>query len=82
MKNINFVLSLGIFILNIYYLPFTFKILLTSGGAMGFGLLVLPVSLFVNFGLLTAIIAFKPRFKKSRTILIVNLFVILFAFFF
>ncbi|SEE02160.1 hypothetical protein [Polaribacter dokdonensis] len=82
MKKINLFLSIIIFILNLYYLPLTAISLYTGGGAMGFGLLVLPFSLTVNCSILTAVLSLKSRFRESKTLLIINLSSTLFALFF
>lgn len=63
-------------------MPLTVISLYTSGGAMGFGLLVLPFSLTVNCSILTAVLSLKSRFRESKTLLVINLSSTLFALFF
>ena len=72
LKKTNRILSTLIILENIYFLYFTFEILIQNGGTWGFGLLVLPISLSINFLILTAGLSFKEKFSKSLGLLIIN----------
>lgn len=68
----NKIVAILIFLINIYFVPATFKILQTSGGPMGFGLIVLPFTIFVNLLLIGAFLVFLKRYEKSKTLLFIN----------
>lgn len=72
MKKTNKILSTLIILENIYFLYVTFVILNQSGGTWGFGFVVLPISLSINFLILTAGLSFKETFSKSLGLLIIN----------
>ena len=68
----NKILSIIILLLNVYFLPITIKIIISSGGPFGFGFFVLPVSLPVNLLIINAFLVFKEKFKNSFILLIFN----------
>jgi len=44
----------------------------TTGGAFGYGLLILPISLSINLLLISAGLTFKTKFNNSIGLLIIN----------
>ncbi|SFN99062.1 hypothetical protein SAMN05660413_03350 [Salegentibacter flavus] len=71
-KITNLSISTLLILTNLYFLPYSIILLLNKGGSMGYGLLVLPISLSVNLLLLTSGLTFKKRFNKSIALLIIN----------
>jgi hypothetical protein len=57
---------------NIYFIPFSFITLKNSGGAMGYGLLLVPFSLSINLLMISSGLTFKRKFNKSIGLLIIN----------
>lgn len=57
--------------LNIYFLWCTFVIIKDEGGAMGIGLMVLPITLSINLLLLPAIIEIRYG-RKNTWLTIIN----------
>jgi len=72
LKNINWTIAILLILSNIYFLPLTFVTLKEMGGAMGYGLLILPFSLSINLLLITAGLTFKNKFNDSVGLLIIN----------
>ena len=70
---INRVIASIIILSNIFWLHFSFKIILTEGGAMGFGYMVLPFTLFLNVLIIPSILTFWDKYKKSNFILSINI---------
>ena len=66
------VISILIILLNIYFVPLTVKQIYTGGGAMGYGLLLIPFTLTFNLFLITAIKSFEKQNENNLTLLIVN----------
>jgi len=56
---------------NIYFLPFSFIIIKSKGGAFGNGLLLLPISLSINLLLITAGLTYKTNFNNCIGLLII-----------
>jgi len=71
-KSVNWIISTLVILTNIYFLPFSIITVKSSGGAFGYGLLILPISLSINLLLITAGLTFKSKFKNSLGLLIVN----------
>jgi hypothetical protein len=44
----------------------------STGGAFGYGLLILPISLSINLLLISAGLTFKTKFNNSIGLLIIN----------
>ena len=72
LKTANWTISTLLFLINIYFLPFSFVTIKSTGGAFGYGLLVLPISLSINLLLISAGLTFKTKFNKSIGLLIIN----------
>jgi hypothetical protein len=72
LKKANFTISILIFLANIYFIPFSFITLKNSGGAMGYGLLLVPFSLSINLLMISSGLTFKRKFNKSIGLLIIN----------
>ncbi|QLG45717.1 hypothetical protein [Costertonia aggregata] len=72
MKIANKIVSILIILVNFYFVPLSFIIIEDTGGPMGYGLLVLPISIVVNFLLVTATFALKLRFNKSIGLFVFN----------
>ena len=81
---INRIIAVLLILLNLYFLPFSIIQIYTTGGPMGFGLLSLPFTFFINLLLIPAVLIFKKKYEKSIPILIVNSigFIISFTLFF
>ena len=79
LKILNRILAILILILNIYFLPFSFITIKETGGAMGYGLLSLPLTLLINFLIITSVLALNKKYEKSLWILIINFIGFLFA---
>jgi len=58
-------------LLNIYFLWCTFVIIKDAGGAMGIGLIALPITLSINLLLLPAIVEIRFR-RKAIWLTIIN----------
>jgi hypothetical protein len=54
-------------------------IIKNSGGPMGIGLLFLPISLFINIFLISALLTFKNNLGKSILLMVINIFGVLVA---
>lgn len=72
LKTANWTISTLIILTNIYFLPFSFVTIKSTGGPFGYGLLLLPFSLSINFLLITSGFTFKTKFNQSLVLLIVN----------
>jgi len=72
LKTANWTISTLVILTNIYFLPFSFVTIKSTGGAFGYGLLILPISLSVNFLLITSGLTFKTKFNSSVGLLIIN----------
>lgn len=72
LKTANWTISTLVILTNIYFLPFSFVTIKSTGGAFGYGLLILPISLSVNFLLITTGLTFRTKFNNSLGLLIVN----------
>lgn len=81
LKTANWTISTLVILTNIYFLPFSFVTIKSTGGAFGYGLLILPISLSINLLLITTGLTFKTKFNKSVGLLIINGLVLLWAFF-
>lgn len=58
------ILPIFIILVNLFFLPLSFQIIVTGGGPMGFGVLILPITILVNLLLIPAIVAIRKR-KES-----------------
>lgn len=74
------VLSISIILINIYFLWCTFVILKDGGGPMGFGIMILPITLSINLLLIPAIMDLNKRRKGSFST-IINSFGLIWALF-
>lgn len=74
MKTANWTISTFIILVNVYFLPFSFSIMKSSG----FGLFI---SLPINLLLITAGLTFNSKYYKNKGILILNTLGLLWAFF-
>ena len=72
LKAINWTISTLVILTNIYFLPFSFVTIKSTGGAFGYGLLILPISLSINLLLISAGLTFKTKFYNSIGLLIIN----------
>lgn len=79
-NTLNRFFSILIFLINIYFLPFTIIQIATTGGTMGLGLLAIPFTFIINLLLVTAYLAFKNKNKNSFLLLFINLFGFTFSF--
>jgi len=59
LKQANFTISVLIFLVNLYFLPFSFVVLKNSGGAMGYSFLLLPISVSINLFIISSALVFK-----------------------
>jgi hypothetical protein len=58
---------------NLVFIPLTIQIITTTGGPMGFGLLILPVTISINLLLLPAILTIVKRNESNTGFKIINL---------
>lgn len=72
LKTANWTISTLVILTNIYFLLASFLIIKSSGGAFGYGLLVLPISLLTNLLLISAGLTFKAKFNNSVVLLVIN----------
>ncbi len=72
LKATNWTISTLVILTNIYFLPFSFVTIKSTGGAFGYGLLILPISLSINLLLISAGLTFKTKFNNSIGLLIIN----------
>ncbi len=74
MKIIHWIISIGILLFNIFYfLEISFEIIKTDGGAMGFGYMILPFVIPINFLMIPALLSFNKRFADHNFIFLINL---------
>ena len=71
-KHINWSVAGLILVANAFFIIKTIEILMSGGGAMGYGLLILPITVLINLLIITAILIFKEKFKNSSRLLILN----------
>lgn len=64
-------LSILIIIINLYFLWCTFVIIMDEGGPMGFGIIILPITLSINLLLIPAIININDS-QKSNFLTVIN----------
>jgi len=82
MKILHWIISVSIILFNAFhFLDITFNILKTCGGGMGFGYLLLPFILPINFLLITAFMSFNEKFADHNFIFLINLFGLLWTIF-
>lgn len=72
LKIVNRTIATIIILTNIYFVPINYAIIRGTGGSMGYALLMLPVLLTTNFLLITAVLVFKDKYKKSIFLLVIN----------
>jgi hypothetical protein len=72
LKTANWTISTLVILTNIYFLPLSFVTIKSTGGAFGYGLLILPISLSINLLLISAGLTFKKKFNNSIGLLIIN----------
>jgi hypothetical protein len=72
LKTANWIISTLIILTNIYFLPFSFVTIKSTGGVFGYGLLLLPISIPINLLLISAGLTFKRKFNQSVGFLIIN----------
>ena len=72
LKKANWTISTLLILTNIYFLPFSFVTIKSTGGAFGYGLLILPISLSINLLLISAGLTFKTKFNNSIGLFIIN----------
>ncbi|WP_221258154.1 hypothetical protein [Flavobacterium okayamense] len=56
-----------------YFIPETVKIILTGGGPFGFGLLILPFTLFLNLFTIPSILILTNKYKNRKILTWINL---------
>lgn len=56
------------------FIPKTLEILLTNGGPFGFGLLLLPFTLFLHLFLISSILILIKKFEDKKILMWINLF--------
>lgn len=71
-KIVQRIISSLVIILNFYFIPYTIITLIGQGGPMGYGLLIVPITISINFLMLPAIASLTSRFQKSRPFLMIN----------
>lgn len=81
LKATNWTISTLLILTNIYFLPFSFVTIKSTGGAFGYGLLILPISLSINLLLISAGLTFKTKFNNSIGLFIINGLGLLWSFF-
>ncbi len=72
-KTINRIIAIIIILSNIYWIPISYEIIKTSGGAMGFGFMFLPFLLFLNILFIPSILIFFNKYKDNTFILSINI---------
>lgn len=72
LKIVNWTISTLVILANIYFLPLSFLTIKSTGGAFGYGLLLLPITLSINLLLMSAGLTFKKKYYKSIWLLIIN----------
>jgi hypothetical protein len=72
LKAANWTISTLLILTNIYFLPVSYNTIKSTGGAFGYGLLILPISLSINLLILSAGLTFKIKFNSSIGLLIIN----------
>ena len=81
LKTANWTISTLVILTNFYFLPFSFVTIKSAGGAFGYGLLILPITLSINLLLISAGLTFKTKFNRSIRLLIINGFGLLWSLF-
>jgi hypothetical protein len=72
-KNISRALGTILVLLNIaYFIPLTFKIVKSGGGAFGYGLLLLPITIVTHMFLVPAILTWTNKDKSQNGFLVTN----------
>ncbi len=79
-KVTNIIIGLLIFLVNIFFIPYSISIIINGGGPFGFGLLVLPLSILINIFLVSSLFLVIKSVRKSKLILIINLTGLIFSF--
>ena len=72
LKVYNISASIGLLLLNLYFLPLTFLTFYSGGGSWGYGLLVIPFSLPINLLIIPAFLALKKNGRSSVNLAIIN----------
>lgn len=72
--NSNKFIALLVLIINaLYFIPETIKIILTGGGPFGFGLLILPFTIFLNLFSIPSILIFSKKFSNKQSLVWINI---------
>jgi hypothetical protein len=71
-KIINLFFALIICIANIYFTPFTYNIIKTSGGGFGYGLMALPFLLLMHLFGLPAIYSLLKNYANHSLLMMFN----------
>jgi hypothetical protein len=72
MKRINLILANILIVVNLYFIPVTLINLKENGGPMGFGLLLVPFSFFINLLLIPAYYSFKKKYRSNTFLFVIN----------
>jgi len=72
LRKANLTVSILIFVVNVYFLPMSIDIIISTGGPFGFSWIFFPYSFSVNLLLLSARQTFKPKNKTSIGLLVFN----------
>lgn len=69
---LNKIFAVLIILLNLYFLPFTIIQIISTGGAMGLGLLAIPFTFSINLLLISAFFALKKKYENNALIFALN----------
>jgi len=72
LKTLHKIIAIAILLINVYFLYWTIEIIRTSGGPMGWGLLILPFTVAVNLLIIPAVLSLQKRYEGNDYILTVN----------
>ena len=56
----------------VYFLPLTFKIIKSGGGAFGYGMIVLPVTIVAHLFVITSIMTLTRKNRNQTGLLVIN----------
>jgi hypothetical protein len=63
-----------VLVINVFYfIPDTIKIILSGGGAFGFGLIVLPFNILANLFSIPSILTLTKKFENRKSLQWINI---------
>lgn len=71
LKTINKIIAILIILANFYFVPASYTTIQDGGGAMGLGIIILPILFSINLLIIPALLTFVRKFSDSLPLFVV-----------